>query len=150
MSVRSATLADVYHIAPRLREADKAEIKASTGRPPLDALKDGLSRSRGCKVGITPEGEPVVIWGVVPVDPMVGGVWALATDELSKHKIKFLRGSREHLDEMQEQFPVLMNVVDARNILHIDWLSWLGFTFIAEHPLWGVEQRLFYEFARIS
>jgi hypothetical protein len=149
MSVRSATLADVYSMAPRLREADKSEIRAATGRDPLASLRDGLARSRSCKVGLTPEGEPAVIWGVVPIDPMVGGVWALATDQLSKHKIQFLRGSREHLEEMQKQFPLLMNVVDARNTLHIDWLKWLGFTFIAEHPSWGVEQRLFYEFVRI-
>jgi hypothetical protein len=33
--------------------------------------------------------------------------------------------------------------------VHIKWLRWMGFTFIASHPNFGTEGRLFYEFARI-
>jgi len=61
----------------------------------------------------------------------------------------FLKESKAQLAKLHEQYPVLFNVVDARNEVHVRWLRYMGFTFIRKHPNWGPEGRLFYEFVRI-
>jgi hypothetical protein len=61
----------------------------------------------------------------------------------------FLRKSKEVLAEMQKKYPLLFNVVDARNEVHVKWIGWLGFTFVKKHLNWGPEGRMFYEFVRI-
>ena len=149
--IRQATLDDIEFLAPRLREADRNEIKASGGEDPLTALRRGFKISQVCKVGISPSsGNPGFVWGVVPTSLMTGGVWAVGTEELDKHKITFLRYCKEPLQELQDLYPVLYNFVDGRNSLHITWLKWMGFTIIEKHPNWGYEQIPFYEFVRID
>lgn len=149
--IREATMEDVEFLAPRLREADRREIYASGGEDPLTALTRGLRSSQVCKVGLSPStGHPSFIWGVVPVSLLAGGVWAVGTDDLDKHKITFLRHCKEPLQELQDMYPVLYNFIDARNSLHITWIKWMGFKIIQAHPNWGFEQRLFYEFVRID
>lgn len=149
--IRDATPEDVEFLSSRLREADINEVRASGGEDPLTALRRGLAHSQVCKVGLSPSsGNPGFIWGVVPMSLMTGGVWAVGTDDLDKHKMTFLRRCSEPLQELQSLYPVLYNFVDARNSLHITWLKWMGFRIIKEHPRWGYEQRPFYEFVRID
>jgi hypothetical protein len=73
----------------------------------------------------------------------------VATDELLEYQMKFLRRSRIYIELIQQEYPLLHNVVDARNELHIKWLKWMGFKFIQLHEEYGVEKRPFYEFIRI-
>ena len=46
-------------------------------------------------------------------------------------------------------YPILFNFVDARNTTHVKWIKYMGFSIIQEHATFGVEGRLFYEFAKI-
>ena len=66
-----------------------------------------------------------------------------------RDKRTFLRRSKVELDKIIQEYPVLFNVVDARNKIHVRWLQWMGFTFIKKHSEYGPEGRLFYEFVRI-
>jgi hypothetical protein len=79
-----------------------------------------------------------------------GSIWLLATDDIEKYQITFLRHSKKVLKELQQDYLALHNYVDARNSLHIKWLKWMGFTFINKLDRFGVEQRPFYEFVRIN
>lgn len=149
IEVRRTIQGDAESLAPRMREADKAEVKAASGKHPYLALLEGIDCSEQAytaEVG----GEPIAIFGVCPTDnPSVGVVWLLGSDVISKHRIDFLRKSRDWVDHFQTKYPVLCNAIDARNTVHIRWLQWLGFTFIQELPNHGVENRLFYQFVRI-
>jgi hypothetical protein len=98
------------------------------------------------------DGRPMGMWGVVPQRSDVGAIWMLCTDDLVRDRLnsmRFLREAKVHLDQVQRRYKVLFNLADARNVVHIKWLRWMGFTFIASHPNHGTEGRLFYEFARI-
>ena len=148
--VRKATLSDCLFMSTRLRQADRDEIKAAGGSDPLSSLFVGLLCSSEPLVGVNDSDEPVVMWGVIPTGDRIGSVWALATDELSDHRIKFLRHSRHYVEALHKDFDLVYNVVDARNALHIHWLKWLRFTFIRAIPNYGPEKRLFYEFVRIA
>ena len=44
---------------------------------------------------------------------------------------------------------MIWNYVDARNVVHIKWLKWLGFTIINKHNQFGIGRIPFYEFVKI-
>lgn len=136
-------------MAPRLREADKAEIAAMTGSYPESALLRGLEGDV-CVTAVSPEGDPFLMAGVRPSRfPEAGFVWMLGTDAIENFSIPFLRHARGYLDAFHDIYPLLHNYVDARNTVHIRWLKWMGCTFIQTRPRMGVQGRPFHEFVRI-
>jgi hypothetical protein len=151
IEVRQATELDAFYLAENIREADRQEVLASGSPSPLASLMVGLEHSRLCLSVVNDDNLPVAIFGVVDsADPEVGLVWMLGTDEIGESKIRFLRGSREWVKLLHKRYPILANVVDARNTVHISWLRWLGFTFINQHPGLGPGNHPFFEFVRIS
>lgn len=147
---RPATVADCRYLAPRLRADDVREIKACTGHEPLTALLEGLGASVETFVMLTPEGPSFGIAGVAQhPDSLVGIIWMVTTPEIEQQRFRFLRRAREVVNHLNGQWPVLTNAVDARNVIHINLLQWLGFTFLRRIEHHGVEQRPFIEFARI-
>ena len=57
----------------------------------------------------------------------VGVPWLLGTPSLRSVRIGFLKESKFWVRQMHKFHPVLWNVVDARNDLHLTWLKWVGF-----------------------
>jgi hypothetical protein len=96
---------------------------------------------------VSPEG-PVGIFGCAPGDDeaMVGIVWMLACPDLLKHRIEFLRRSREMFNKFHARWPVLHNFVDSRNTQHLRWLEWLGVSFVEKINVNGVA---FYGFVHL-
>lgn len=138
-------------LGPRLREEDRREVAAASGRDPTDVLLAGLGGDV-CLTGLSPEGEPMTMGGVYPdpEDEWAGQIWLLASPVILRHQITFLRRSRELLGALDTRYRLLWNRVDARNEVHMKWIRWMGFTFIRRIPQFGVERRPFYEFARIN
>ncbi len=91
---------------------------------------------------------PVAILGVTPTDnPMVGLVWAVASD-LARPRWRFaVRETEGALRGLAGDYPVLANFKDARNTQQISWLKKVGFTFIAKHE--GENGQTYLEFVRI-
>lgn len=145
---RLSTLDDVKYLAPRLRKADKQEILASVGLAPYDALLQSFLNSTMCFTIVNTKDVPVGIFGVTNFSNNVGGIWAMATDELQKIKISFLKECQEVVKLFNRKYKILWNFVDCRNELHIKWLKWCGFTFINKQK-YGVLNKPFYEFIRI-
>lgn len=147
---RPMTMDDVRYLAPRLRPEDEAEVIA-TGSNPMKALTDGYYLSAPVYTMVGADGIPFGAFGVVPIsDDGAAAVWLLATPGIEKQKMSFARQSIEVTKRLNRQYPVLTNVVDARNELHIKWLKWLGFQAIQVHPRLGPMGLPFYEFVRIN
>lgn len=149
--VRPANHADVSIISEEMRESDVAEIKASSGSTPEEALRTGLSHSGGRTNTIClSNGMPVGMYGVVPTGiPRVGLVWMLASIRINTVSRQFLRESRGAVQELLEGYDLAFNFTDARNKVHHRWIKWAGFTIFKEHQNFGVERRPFLEFAII-
>ncbi|OQW34870.1 MAG: hypothetical protein A4E20_01450 [Nitrospira sp. SG-bin2] len=94
---------------------------------------------------------PAGMFGVVPTDDLAGAVWLLGSEALVRDPLRrqFIREGRSWLDRLHAFRPLLHNVVDERNTLHVHWLKKLGFVFIKRHPAYGYEQRPFLEFVRL-
>jgi hypothetical protein len=152
--IRESTLEDAEEMAPFLRAADIAELKASVGESLdiEDVLRAGVEHSDDPRT-MTIDGDPVAMFGVVDSKegtPKTGWVWLLGTDEITENKTYFLRNCKKHLAYQEAPYEVLTNFVDARNTVHINWLRWMGFYFTREVENYGAEKRTFYEFARIK
>lgn len=150
--VRQATEEDARYLAPRLRKEDMEEVRANTGEDPLTALLHGLEVSTPCYAIINNTEEPVGMFGAGPLPvPNLGFVWMLASPGLVDIQVPFLRQSKRWIEQMHKDVaPVLTNVVDVRNKVHIRWLKWCGFTFLRRHEDFGVEKRPFVEFVRLQ
>lgn len=58
-----------------------------------------------------------------------GLVWMLCTKSVERNKIRFLRYTKELLEDTIKTIPRLYNCVWLKNDLHVKWLKWLGATF---------------------
>ena len=145
---------DTESLAPRLRGDDKREIYALTGLQPELALRVCINSSTDecyCVRDLKTD-EPLALFGTSPDGSDTSGlgmIWFLGTDDLfKKNKISFLRNSEFWVQKLFKKYDLLYNVVDARNTVHIRWLKWLKFKFIADIPEFGFEKRTFRQFYR--
>lgn len=136
-------------IAANLRPADIAEIKASSGRDPGEAIKASATLENTW-VACLPDGEPAGIYGITETGiPGLGAIWMVATTKFHLLHRQFLREGRQEIERIGHGYSALYNFTDARNHVHHRWLKWAGFTFIKRHESYGAEGRPFYEFVRI-
>lgn len=151
ITVRLSVPEDVQYLAPRLRKEDLDEVLAAGAVSAEQSLMDGLASPDACLTGTDEDGKPMLMFGTVPhpIDPLVGCVWLLASEEVLQHRTDFLRKSREYMDLFQHKYAILMNFTDARNTVHHRWLKWCGFIFINTVTGLGPGDHPFYEVVRI-
>jgi hypothetical protein len=146
--VRRTVVPDIAHVAKNMRPEDIAEIKAGADEEPMRALMHGYLASDECYT-IAAGDEPLGIFGFKVIEKGVyASVWMLGTTELVRHRWAFLRQCRAWVEYMQDHAPLLYNIVDQRNDVHIAWLKWMGFKFVRVIPDHGHERRPFVEFVR--
>ena len=150
--LRSSTLKDAGFLAANLRKEDIDEVRAQSGSSPHEGILYCYFMSKPCVTMISRKGKIMGLYGVVPEGGKTGRIWMLGCEEMVndvQDKWWFLQESKRQLAKLQKSYPLLFNVVDARNKVHIKWLRWMGFTSIQKHSERGPERRLFYEFVRI-
>lgn len=133
LTIAAADLADARLLGPRLRPADLAEIDAATGEPPEVAVHRGIATSVEPLV-LLRSGLPIAAFGIVDRGGGEGSPWLLGTPDILTHWREFARRSREVLPELRSGFSALYNWVDARNVVHVRWLRWLGANLEVSRP----------------
>jgi hypothetical protein len=151
LTVRRARLTDAALLAPRLREADLQEIAAVTTEQPVELLERSIRCSVPCHAVLDAQELLLALFGAAPDarKQEAGWVWMLGSTDLEKHTVAFLRQGPYWIEQLHERYRVLGNWIDARNEVHIRWLRWCGFQLLQRDERHGVQQRPFYEFARI-
>lgn len=141
--VRESILKDVDELSKKLRESDIEEIWASGHLKPYEALKVGLEDSVIC-LSVVWEEEVYAMFGVNPISLVgnYGVVWLLASEDLKKIRLRFLRHSKKFIEFMLLYYPTLINYVDDRNEDSIEWLRFCG-AGIGEPEKYGVENKPF-------
>jgi hypothetical protein len=147
--VRQSTQSDVEYLCDNLRPEDREEVLASHGST-REALQAGFDESEECwTITVKDTGEIAGIYGLARYDDDAAVPWLLTTPAIKKVWLPFLRGSRKWVEEANQKYPLLTNAVDADYTVAINWLRFVGFTFIKKHEKWGVGNKPFLEFVRI-
>ena len=75
-----------------------------------------------------------------------GEIWMLCTPEIHRYPITFAREAKRYVDSRKE--PLLWNIVDCRNTVHLKLLKFLGFKFLRKLRH-GPNNLQFIEFCRV-
>jgi hypothetical protein len=138
--IKYANEIDIVRFAPLLRSADIREIEASVGTAPEEALKQSISESTVTRaVYSVPDNAPLAIFGIGPADTGVGVPWMVGTDASSRYSKSLVKEGRRWLDQWNEVYPILTNIVDARNTVHLRWVRHMGFTLCEPRTGLGVD-----------
>jgi hypothetical protein len=123
-----ATLEHAADLAPRVRPADRAEIYAMSMMEPALALELSVGSSSTAYATLDDAGRVICLAGVAPRSLLSGNgtVWLIASPDVERMPMTFLRTTRAYLTRLKSEYRVLMNHVDARNEKSIAWLRWLG------------------------
>lgn len=143
LTIEPATMALAMDMAPSMRDADVAEVRASGGLTPQEALEASVRWSAQAYAAKF-DGELAAIFGVGRASFLsgVGIPWLLGTPVLLLHPHAFHRASQAFVAAWLEEYDSLEQMVDVRNFRSLRWLRHLGFT-VEEPRLWGYERRPF-------
>ena len=139
--IHKATKEAAIEVASNLREDDRREIVEGHGEDPMVSIPPSIHE--GYSVYFTvPNGRIAGLAGIYP-----GGiVWMLTTPAIHDYPITFAREAKRFIDSRTE--PLLWNIIDKRNTVHLKLLRFLGFKFIREIT-YGPNNLSFIEFCRV-
>lgn len=137
---------DLEFIAANMRDDDAAEVMASSGSTPYEAIIESIKRSKAVVVA-SHKGVPLVIYGLVKpaILSSTGIIWMLGAEQSMAYPREFMVYTRRVLDEMLLECDELMNYVHGKNLRSIKWLKSLGFTIDEPEP-YGVSKEMFHKF----
>ena len=128
-------------MASNLLPEDRKELEEGHGMNPTLELTNAATET-SCVYFTAPNGKTAGMAGVTTE----GAIWMLCTPEILKYPHHFAREAKRFVESRKE--PLLWNIVDKRNIVHIKLLRFLGFKFLRE-ILHGPKQLSFIEFCRV-
>ena len=138
--IHPITMEAATEVAFNLRPDDFREVYEGHGDNPLISIpRDAL---KGDTVYFTaPNGKTAGVAGV----QQGGLIWMLCTPVVEKYPHTFARQAKKFVDSRTE--PLLWNIVDKRNTVHLKLLQFLGFKFLRELK-YGPNQLTFIEFCK--
>lgn len=148
VSIREAAKADADWFAPRLREADRAELLASSGAGIAAGLRSAILYSD--HAAFVAESEtlgPIALFGFARRGLAAdrAAPWCVGTTGLTRRGKALTLHGRAYCRRTLDAFPLLENWVDVRNTAAIRWLAAIGFQFDDPAPH-GVEGLPFMRF----
>lgn len=136
IKVVDMTIGHLIEFRENVREMDLEEILVASGKP-FD--RHIISSLEGCKALV--DSADGVVLGIGGVDNHI--VWLVCTKAVENRKIKFLRFSKQYLKYLIETHGYIGNAAYLKNTLHIQYLNWMGVTWIGtpetDGPLKGMQ-----------
>ena len=139
--IHPATIEAALQVASNLLPDDRREVEEGHGLNPMEQLPLAVHRG-SCVWFEVPNGKTAGMAGVGPD----GEVWLLCTPAILEYPITFAREAKRFIQSREE--PLLWNIVDKRNTVHLKLLKFLGFKFLREISH-GPKQLSFIEFCRV-
>ena len=139
--IHPITMEAAIEVASNLLPADRREVEEGHGVDSTEALVDAVQKP-SCVYFVVPNGKTA---GMAGVDPG-GRIWMLCTNAIHDYPITFAREAKRFVDSRKE--PLLWNIVDKRNKVHLKLLKFLGFKFLREIK-YGPNNLSFIEFCRV-
>ena len=140
--IHPATIEAAITVASNLLPEDRREVEEGHGLDPMEELTLAVHRC-SCVWFEVPNGKTA---GMAGVDPG-GRIWMLCTNAIHDYPITFAREAKRFVDSRKE--PLLWNIVDKRNKVHLKLLKFLGFKFLREIK-YGPNKLSFIEFYYVN
>lgn len=138
---------DMVTLARTMRLVDRQEILASSGEAALTVLRDSWDQS-DIRYFFYLDGQPVAALGVVQLTETIGVPWLLCGENVEDiPNAEFWRISKTTIGIFEEDYHVLTNYVDERNLSSRRWLRHLGFSEM-ETINYGFAKRPFIRFEK--
>ena len=139
--IHPITLEAAKKVASNLLPEDRLEVEEGHGTDPYEEL-------------VLATLDPSTVWFEVPngkTDGMAGvgpdgAIWMLCTHAIYEYPLTFAREAKRFVESRPE--PLLWNIVDKRNKVHLKLLRFLGFKFLREISH-GPNNLSFIEFCRV-
>jgi|14BtaG_2_1085337.scaffolds.fasta_scaffold31909_1 hypothetical protein len=125
------TKEEVKFIATNLQkeEVDELDIFMTS---PSHAILDSVEMSHGTATVISPDGLPIAILGVVPMDDDSGMLWVMSTEKVKAHSLGFFRCVKKLVEEQCALFGRVVSYVDIDSPAHQKFTAALGLTLTSE------------------
>tara|TARA_A100001037_G_scaffold40271_1_gene31340 strand:+ start:5090 stop:5521 length:432 start_codon:yes stop_codon:yes gene_type:complete len=137
--IHPITVRAAIEVATNLRPEDLREVVEGHGVDPLKHLVNKALEG-SCVYFTVPNGKTA---GMAGVEDNV--IWMLTTPAIHEFPITFAREAKRFVEGRNES--LLWNIVDARNLVHLKLLKFLGFKFLRKISH-GPNQLSFIEFAK--
>jgi len=138
--IRKALEGDYDYLADNMRSSDRKEIFISHGYGVKRAMQDIRKYPANCCVI---DGEPAILFGCAEYENY-GVPWLLATNDIHKIPITFVRQSIGIVQDWLDIYGYLTNFVHSENTLSVRWLIELGFKNEGDMP---IGKHIFYKMA---
>lgn len=114
-----------------LREEDKRELEAATGKSAGQALVDAINfPDTKAWMCVDRSFFPIAFFGYTRLRTQEGrAIWMVATPDIYDHIKIFLQYSTAILDYWLRKYGALHGYIDTRNGAHVKWLRRLHFEF---------------------
>ena len=129
-------------VASNLRPDDLRELQEGHGDDPIEYAKCAAYSSTTVYFTV-PNGKTAGTAGVEEN----GIIWMLCTPAIHEYPLTFAREAKRFVDSRKE--PLLWNILDERNVVHLKLLRFLGFKFLRK-IIYGPNQLSFIEFCRVQ
>ena len=128
-------------VASNLRPEDLRELEEGHGTDRMEYFKE-VAYDPSCVYFVVPNGKTA---GMAGVDTN-GAIWMMCTSAIHEYPLTFAREAKRFVESRTE--PLLWNIVDERNKVHLKLLKFLGFKFLRK-KLHGPNNLSFIEFCRV-
>jgi len=139
--IHPITIEAATEVASNLRPDDFREVQEGHGIDPT-TLPSLMSHNPSYVYFTVPDGKTAGMAGVGEQ----GDIWMLCTPDIHRYPITFAREAKRYVDSRTE--PLLWNIVDSRNKVHLKLLKFLGFKFLRKLKH-GPNNVTFIEFCRV-
>ena len=129
--IRKALEGDYDYLQDNMRQADRRELFIAHGYGTKQAMDDIRRYPANCCVI---DGEPAILFGCADYGTY-GVPWMLATNDIRKIPITFIRKSVPIVRGWVDIYGYLTNFVHNENTLSLRWLKALGFKIEGELPI---------------
>ena len=124
-TIHPATKEAAIEVASNLRIEDRREIEEGWGLNPTSHLPELIKY--GNNIHFTaPNGKTAGLGGIYNNEQ----IWLVTTPAIYEHPKSFARLAKQIINSRTE--PLLWNIADKRNTVHLRLLKFLGFTFTSE------------------
>lgn len=116
-----------------LRREDEVECLRGGFPSGEAALRHSIEHSTRAYQVTSPEGEVLCYWGLREQSPFGGCVaWMLSTPAIEVHRVFAARQSVKMLGHLLDTYGDVTVAVDRNYTASVEWLRWLGFTFLED------------------